>query len=120
LQERNVELEMSLKIQVADFEKEISSLREALSLAEESKAKSHDLLKNLDSQKLKLLEESDIRHKQREADLEREIEEKTRDFEENIRDVQEKSEEQLAQLKHFYEIEKERLERRLQEEKERA
>ncbi len=37
-----------------------------------------------------------------------------------MREVQTKSEEQLAQLKNFYELEKERLERRLQEEKERA
>ena len=37
-----------------------------------------------------------------------------------IREINEKSEEQLAQLKHFYELEKDRLERRLVEEKDRA
>lgn len=37
-----------------------------------------------------------------------------------LKEVQAKSEEQLAQLKNFYEIEKERLENRLTEEKERA
>jgi len=36
---------------------------------------------------LKLLEESEERHKQREFELEREIEDKTRDFEDQIKDM---------------------------------
>jgi hypothetical protein len=42
---------------------------------------------------MKLMEESDVKHKQREFELEHEIEEKTREFEENIKEVQVKSEE---------------------------
>lgn len=53
------------------------------------------MIKNLDYQKMKLMEESDMKHKQREFDLEHEIEEKTKEFEENIKEVQVKSEEQL-------------------------
>ena len=42
---------------------------------------------------MKLIEESDNKHKEREVELEREIEDKTREFEENIKEVQTKSEE---------------------------
>lgn len=95
-------------------------LREQLMTAEEQKNKAYDTAKNLDFQKLRLLEDSESRHKIRQTELEREIEEKTREFDENIKEVQEKSEEQLSQLKNFYELERERLERRIQEEKDRA
>lgn len=68
-------------------------LREQLMTAEEQKNKAYDTAKNLDFQKLRLLEDSESRHKIRQSELEREIEEKTREFDENIKEVQEKSEE---------------------------
>jgi len=48
LSERNQELELSLKIQVGDFEKEIASLREALQTSEEQKNKSLEQVKYLE------------------------------------------------------------------------
>jgi hypothetical protein len=60
-----------------------------------------------------MMEESEDRAKIRYLELERELDEKTQDFEETLRDMQSKSEEQLAQLKTFFEIERDRLERRL-------
>lgn len=78
------------------------------------------MAKNLDTQKLKLLEESESRAKYRLAELERELEEKSNDYELTIRDLQLKSEEHLSQLKTTWEIERERLEKRMAEEKERA
>ena len=52
--------------------------------------------------------------------MEKEIEEKTKEFEDNIKDIQIKCDEQLQQLRNFYDIEKDKLERRLQDEKEKA
>ena len=59
MQERNAELELSLKIQVGDYQKEIQMLKENLQSTEEQRNKGQDVIKNLDSQKLKLMEESD-------------------------------------------------------------
>lgn len=70
-------------------------LREQLSVVEEQKQRACEQVKNMDGQKIRLMEESEGRHKIRQLELEREIEEKTREFEENIKEVQEKSEEQL-------------------------
>jgi len=52
--------------------------------------------------------------------LERELEEKERRALDDLKDIQEKSEESLQQLRNFYEMEKERLELRLTEERDRA
>ena len=72
-----------------------------------------DQVRQLESQKARMMEESEDRAKIRYLELERELDEKTQDFEETLRDMQSKSEEQLAQLKTFFEIERDRLERRL-------
>lgn len=45
------------------------------------------MAKNLDTQKLKLIEESESRAKHRLAELERELEEKSIDYESTIRDL---------------------------------
>jgi hypothetical protein len=84
-----------------------------LHTAEEQRNRAQELNKNLDSQKIKLMEESEGRHKSRQIELERELADKTSEFEEMVRDIQQRSEEQLQQLKTFYELEKDRLERRL-------
>lgn len=49
------------------------------------------------------MEESEERTKVKLYELEHELEEKTRDYEETIKEMHEKSEEQLAQLKIYYE-----------------
>ena len=67
----------------------------------------------LESQKARMLEEGEDRAKIRYSELERELEDKTQEFEDTLREMQQKSEEQLAQLKTFFEIERDRLERRL-------
>jgi hypothetical protein len=67
----------------------------------------------LESQKARMLEEGEDRAKLRYAELEHELEDKTQEFEDTLREMQLKSEEQLAQLKSFFEIERDRLERRL-------
>jgi hypothetical protein len=70
-------------------------------------------VRSLESQKTRLVEESEDRAKTRLLELEHELEEKTANFEETIAELQQKSEEQLSQLKTFFEIERDRLERRL-------
>lgn len=84
LQERNQELELSLKIQIEDYQKEVVQLRDQLTSSEEQKNRALEAVKNLDTQKIKLFEESEERAKQKQYELEREIEEKCRDYEETI------------------------------------
>lgn len=43
--------------------------------------------KNLDTQKIKLMEESEGRHKIKQLELERELADKTSEFEEVVRDI---------------------------------
>jgi hypothetical protein len=69
---------------------------------------------------MKMLEDAEERHKDKINQLELELENKEAFSQVEINEIQSKSEEALAQLKNFYELEKERLERRLQEEKDRA
>jgi hypothetical protein len=69
---------------------------------------------------MKMLEDAEERHKDKINQLELELENKEAFSQVEINEIQSKSEEALAQLKNFYELEKERLERRIQEEKDRA
>lgn len=88
-------------------------LRDQLQSSEETKYRALEQIKNLDTQKLRLIEETESLSKAKQIELETDLEEKTREYEFTIRETQQKSEEQLAQLKSFYEVEKERVERRL-------
>ena len=54
------------------------------------------------------------------AKLELEVEDKQATYERDLGEIQKKSEESLAQLKNFYELEKENLESRLREEREKS
>lgn len=51
------------------------------------------MVKNLDTQKFKMIEESEERAKYKQIELERELEEKTTEYEETIREMNIKSEE---------------------------
>ena len=96
LQERNTEMELSLKAQVEDAVTEAQNLRDQLSTSEEVKTKALDQVRLLETQKARMLEEGEDRAKLRYTELEREIEEKTVEFEDTLREMQQKSEEQLA------------------------
>jgi t-SNARE complex subunit (syntaxin) len=96
LQERNTEMELSLKAQVEDAVTEAQTLRDQLSTSEEVKTKALDQVRLLETQKARMLEEGEDRAKLRYTELEREIEEKTVEFEDTLREMQQKSEEQLA------------------------
>ena len=96
LTERNQELDMSLKIHIEDFQRENGQLREQLHSSDEQKNKALETIKNLDTQKIRMMEESEERSKLKLFDLERELEDKTHEFEEAMKEMQSKSEEQLA------------------------
>ena len=63
LNERNSELELRSKLVEAELEKERDQLRSQLESAESGKQRALEQSKSLDSQKLKLLEEAEARHK---------------------------------------------------------
>jgi hypothetical protein len=71
----------------------------------------------MELQKFKLIEESDKKYKEAVARIEEELELKAQGAQSEMKQIQERSEESLAQLRNFYEIEKEKLEQRIQEER---
>lgn len=120
LTDRNNELELSFKLKVSEMNKEIENLREEFDQSEQQRRYLADQNKVLEDQKTKLFKEADERYSLRIRSLEAELEEQNAKLERDIHDINVKNEENLAQLRNFYEIEKERLERRIIEEKERA
>lgn len=119
LTEKHNELELKSKLEIADLNKEIQSLREDLETSDAQKEKLLEQNKVLETQKLKLVKETEARFTQRIKALEADLEEQTSKTEKELKEVQSQSEENLAQLKNMYELEKERLERKIIEEKER-
>ena len=119
LTEKNNELDLKVQFQTNDYVKEIQTLKEQLEQSDSHRNKLLDENKKLDSQKLRLLKEAEERYIQRIKQLECDLEESNLKSVKEIKEIQSKSEESLNQLKNFYEIERERLEKRLMEEKNR-
>jgi len=117
LREKNNELELNVKLDTEEHSKELKSLEDKL----EEIMNSKDLLskqnKQLDSQKNSMLKETEQRYLERNHQLEDECEVLKKKHNQEIADIQAKSEESLAQLKNFYEVERDRLDRRIIEEK---
>ena len=63
------------------------------------------------------MDDADRKYKEAVIRFEDELEAKTQQTQFDLKEMQEKSEEALAQLRNFYEIEKEKLEQRIAEEK---
>ena len=81
--------------------------------SEDVKNKALEQVKSLNTEKLALIEDSDVRANQKLVELEKELEDKTVEYETTIKEMQQKSEEQLSQLKSFFDGERERLEQRI-------
>ncbi len=120
LTDKNNETELSMKLKIAELNKEVENLKENFEQSEEQRRYLSEQNKLLDSQKLKLYNETEERYTQRIRALEAELEDQNSKLERDLNDINAKNEENLAQLRNFYEIEKERLERRITEEKDRA
>jgi len=120
LTEKNSEFELNSKLAISDLNKEIENLKENLDQSEEQRKYLTEQNKVLESQKSKLFKEAEDRYIQRIRSLESELEEQNTRLEQDLHDINVKNDENLAQLRNFYEIEKERLERRITEEKDRA
>ena len=118
LTEKSSELEMKLKFEVLEKDEEIKNLREEGLNLKNSLNQISEQYKNVDSQKISLIEESEKRHKEEIKSLEEQLEEKEKNAQKEISSIQTSSEESLSQLKNFYEMEKERLEHKIIEEKE--
>lgn len=70
LQERNSELELSLKSQLEDALKEAATLKEQLAASEDIKTRALEQVKTLESSKTRLVEETEGRAKSRYLELE--------------------------------------------------
>ncbi len=96
---------------------EINILKEKLGQATMTITSLNEQIQNLDFQKLELLKDAEERYTDRIKDFEKQLEAQQSTQNTEIQEMQAKSEEALAQLKNFYEVERDRLERRLLEEK---
>lgn len=120
LTKKNHELELKAKFDVNDYAKEINSLKEQVEQAEQMKGKLSEQNKALDSQKIRIMKETEERFASKIRSLEQQLEEAQSKSIREIRDLQAKSEETLSHLRNVYECEKEKLERRIIEEKEKS
>ena len=117
LNEKHNDLELKSKFERNDFTKEIESLKEQLETLESAKVRLSESLKSVESAKAKVTSDLESRLQSTVSSYESQIEEMKFKFNRDLRDAQAKSEEALTQLRNFYEVEKERLEKRLAEEK---
>jgi hypothetical protein len=99
-------LEKELTLKVEDLEQQRSHLASQITCSESNQ--SHQLC------------ELERKYKEDTLKFEQELEERQQTHDSDIRAVQQRSEESLAQLKNFYEIEKDKLETRLRDEREKA
>ncbi|CAD8091386.1 unnamed protein product [Paramecium sonneborni] len=120
LNEKNNELELKVKFETGDLIKELENLKEQLQTTEEQRNKLLEQNKMLDGQKLQILKEQELRYQKKIKQLEQSIDEADSKIAREVNLAQAKAEESLTQLKNFYEIERERLERRICEEKEKS
>ena len=130
-------LELDLRVKESDWSKEINEIKSQMAITESQREKLEKEIKNIESQKMKIVKEIEERYQNRINNLEKTIEElknhqgKKKFKKKNInlfnkfigsegKDMQMRSEEAIQQLRTFYEAEKERLERRVFEEKEKS
>jgi chromosome segregation ATPase len=118
--ERASELELKLKLVETNYSKELEGKNEVITTLQGQLNKATQQVKALESQKVNLLEETEKNYKEIIENLEVQAEDKQKKYGEDLKEMQRRSEESLTQLKSFYEIEKERLEGRIIEEREKA
>ena len=118
--EKTTSVELKLKLDSNEWTYKETQLQEKIELLAQEKARLSERIKALSSENTLLTEEGAAKLKQRIKDLERQMEEMQAKASREIAVINSKSEESLQQLKNFYEIEKERLEHRVVEEKGKA
>ena len=116
--EKASSLELKLKLQETDYQKILENKTESITSLQSQLEKANQQIKFLEQQKMKLLEEAEQNYKKVIEDLEIQMEENKKKHQADIREIQKYSEDALEQLRSVYEIEKERLQTRILEEKE--
>ena len=118
--EKASSLELTMKLQSADNTKLIETKTECINSLQEQLNKAIAHSKALELQKIKLLDEAEQNYKEVIKGLETQMDETVKKHQNDLKDVQKRSEDALAQLRNVYEVEKERLQTRVIEEKEKA
>ena len=118
--EKLQETELQLKVLQADSARQHKEMTVKIEELEQEKLQLHDQVRKYEMQKGAQIEDMESAWKQEVTKLEQEIEDKQSSYERELSEIQKKSEESLAQLKNFYELEKENLESRIREEREKS
>lgn len=117
---KNNDLELQNKLIKNELQKELENLTQSYDQLKAEYEIISTKNSDLEKQKMSIMDQTEARYKSKIIDLEKEIEERDEQGQIDVNEIQQKSEESLAQLKNFYEIEKERLEKRVIDEKEKG
>lgn len=117
--DEKAKLELQLRMATDERKLEMSQIAEKLKETERARKEAEDRARALDTQKVRLLEENDERHRERQQAMEQAAEERDLRATEELERAQSSYEQTLAQLKALHAQEKETLEARVQEQKRR-
>ena len=102
--------ELELTLQMEDFKKQVENMKEALQTAEEERDRLQALSSKQSKDHKSMMEQSSGRLNDRIKELEDALEDKERQLQDTINEIDTNSQQQLADLKKFYEGEKVRFE----------
>lgn len=119
LQERASELELQLRVLQSQHELEMKEVNSLLSESEGQKSQLGERIKLLETSKQLVLTEADAKYQDAIGRFESEIEQIQYQGQQELREAQARSESALSQLKECYEREKEKLEIRIADERDR-
>lgn len=117
LTEQNSKLELEMKVRINELESDNLRLKQLLEETTVQKSECDKALKQLESEKLALVEQIEEHFKEKVLKLENDLSHKAKTYQDTIEEIQEEKDRQLEQLKEFYDQEKQRLETRIFEEK---
>ena len=117
IKKKNNELELTQKVHDSEYDKNMSMLKDQLSEAEMQRDSALKQLKSMEASKGNTINQIEERSKLRERELESQLEEKEQEIEDLIQENNTRSEQKLNELKKLHDDEKERLDKRIEEQK---
>lgn len=117
LKSRNNELELKAKLTTSDIQKQLKSLKDDLEASEQHQIALQEQIRILENQKTKIMKDAEDRFGNRVKTLEISIQELKRDHSTELTMIHERNEQMIVQLKNFFNNEKEKIEKRLRDEK---
>ncbi len=116
----NNELETTLKSELVDAKKQVQDLTQELAENNRHLEEPQEGIEKADTSRAELIEEVEQKHRLKISELESEFEQRLNEQKNEMAEAAREAETNLQQMKSLFEIDKESLLARIQEEKERA